>query len=67
MTKMIKVKYNKETTKVEGFYPSFIKYNNIVIDEIVSSTAGDLSKVCVMYHLASTGGEDVPDTTAISF
>ena len=42
----------------------------IVIDEIVSSTTkseGDLSKICVMYHLASTGGKDVPDTTAISF
>lgn len=40
MTKMIKVKYNKETTKVEGFYPSFIKYNNIVIDEDAKTIDG---------------------------
>jgi hypothetical protein len=37
---MIKVKYNKETTKVEGFYPSFIKYNNIVIDEDAKTIDG---------------------------
>lgn len=37
---MIKVKYNKETTKVEGFYPSFIKYNNIVIDEDAKTIGG---------------------------
>lgn len=40
MTKTIKVKYNKETTKVEGFYPSFIKYNNIVIDEDAKTIDG---------------------------
>jgi len=37
---MIKVKYNQETTKVEGFYPSFIKYNNIVIDEDAKTIDG---------------------------
>mmetsp|Transcript_30024 Transcript_30024/g.72498 ORF Transcript_30024/g.72498 Transcript_30024/m.72498 type:complete len:670 (-) Transcript_30024:188-2197(-) len=49
----------------------------IVVDDIVSSATttsssygGDdgTSKVCVMYHLASsTGGRDIDDTTAISF
>ena len=39
----------------------------IAIDDIVSSTIGDTSKVCVMYHLSLPGGEDVKDTTAISF
>lgn len=39
----------------------------ITIDDIVSSSTGDISKVCVMYHLSLPGGEDVKDTTAISF
>lgn len=37
---MIKVKYNQETTKVEGYYPSSIKYNNIVIDEDAKTIDG---------------------------
>jgi len=37
---MIKVKYNQETTRVEGFYPSSIKYNNIVIDEDAKTIDG---------------------------
>jgi hypothetical protein len=37
---MIKVKYNQETTKVKGYYPSFIKYNNIVIDEDAKTIDG---------------------------
>lgn len=40
MTQTIKVKYNQETTKVEGFYPSSIKYNNIVIDEDAKTIDG---------------------------
>ena len=39
----------------------------ITIDDIVSSSTGDISKVCVMYHLSLPGGEDVKDTSAISF
>lgn len=41
----------------------------IEIDDIVSSSTGDddTSKVCVIYHLTLPGGEDVEDTTAISF
>ena len=38
--KLIKVKYNQETTRVEGFYPSFVKYNNIVIDEDAKTIDG---------------------------
>ncbi|KAL7542722.1 hypothetical protein ACHAXR_012019 [Thalassiosira sp. AJA248-18] len=42
----------------------------IVVDDIVA-TNGDgganNSKVCVMYHLATTGGKDVDDSTHISF
>ena len=30
---LIKVKYNQETTKAEGYYPSFMNYPNNVIDE----------------------------------
>ena len=37
---MIKVKYNQETTKVEGYYPSSINYNNIVIDEDAKTIDG---------------------------
>lgn len=37
---MIKVKYNQETTRVEGFYPSFVKYNNIVIDKDAKTIDG---------------------------
>jgi len=40
MTKTIKVKYNQETTRVEGYYPSFTKYNNIVIDEDAKTIDG---------------------------
>ena len=36
----VRVKYNKETTRVEGFYPSFVKYNNIVIDEDAKTIDG---------------------------
>ncbi|KAL9178340.1 hypothetical protein ACHAXT_001768 [Thalassiosira profunda] len=41
--------------------------NNIVIDDIVATSEGEESRVCVMYHLATTGGEDIKDSTAISF
>lgn len=37
---MIKVKYNQETTRVEGYFPIFIKYNNIVIDEDAKTIDG---------------------------
>jgi len=37
---MIKVKYNQETTKVEGFYPSFINYPNSIIDEEAKTIDG---------------------------
>lgn len=37
---MIKVKYNQETTKVEGYYPSFINYKNIVVDEDAKTIDG---------------------------
>ena len=42
---------------------------SIAIDDIVSSSnnADDTSKVCVMYHLTTQDGTDIPDTTAISF
>ena len=41
---------------------------SIVIDDIVSSNNADgTSKVCVMYHLITQDGKDIPDTTAISF
>lgn len=46
----------------------------IVVDDVVSSAAGEdggdgtaASRVCVMYHLASAGGERLPDTTGITF
>jgi hypothetical protein len=40
MTKTIKVKYNQETTRVMGYYPSFTKYNNIVVDEDAKTIDG---------------------------
>ena len=40
MTKTIKVKYNQETTKVEGYYPSFINYPNSIIDEEAKTIDG---------------------------
>ena len=41
----------------------------IVVDDIVSVSdkLSDLSKVCVMYHLADDKGKDVVDSTAITF
>ena len=40
MTETINVKYNQETTKVEGFYPSFINYTNNIIDEEAKTIDG---------------------------
>ena len=40
MTKTIKVKYNQETTKVKGYYPSFINYPNSIIDEEAKTIDG---------------------------
>ena len=37
---MIKVKYNQETTKVEGYYPSSINYPNSIIDEEAKTIDG---------------------------
>mmetsp|Transcript_18132 Transcript_18132/g.30609 ORF Transcript_18132/g.30609 Transcript_18132/m.30609 type:complete len:630 (-) Transcript_18132:634-2523(-) len=39
----------------------------IVVDDIVSVAENGKSKVCVMYHLTDDDGNDVADTTAISF
>eukprot|EP00984_Skeletonema_dohrnii_P028513 scaffold18555_cov146-Skeletonema_dohrnii-CCMP3373.AAC.5 len=39
----------------------------IVVDDIVSVSENGTSKVCVMYHLTDDDGNDVADTTAISF
>ncbi|KAL7452011.1 hypothetical protein ACHAWC_003753 [Mediolabrus comicus] len=41
----------------------------IVVDDIVSVSEklSELSKVCVMYHLADDDGKDVADSTAITF
>jgi len=39
----------------------------IVVDDIVSVSENGKSKVCVMYHLTDDDGNDVADTTAISF
>ncbi len=37
---MIKVKYNQETTKVEGYFPSFRNYINNIIDEEAKTIDG---------------------------
>eukprot|EP00584_Thalassiosira_punctigera_P023426 CAMPEP_0172567908 /NCGR_PEP_ID=MMETSP1067-20121228/117719_1 /TAXON_ID=265564 ORGANISM="Thalassiosira punctigera, Strain Tpunct2005C2" /NCGR_SAMPLE_ID=MMETSP1067 /ASSEMBLY_ACC=CAM_ASM_000444 /LENGTH=582 /DNA_ID=CAMNT_0013359365 /DNA_START=103 /DNA_END=1851 /DNA_ORIENTATION=+ len=40
----------------------------VVVDDIVSASSSDeKASVCVMYHMATEGGDDVLDTTAISF
>ncbi|KAL7490930.1 hypothetical protein ACHAWT_000474 [Skeletonema menzelii] len=39
----------------------------IVVDDIVSVSENGKSKVCVMYHMADDEGNDILDTTAISF
>jgi hypothetical protein len=38
--KLFKVKYNQETTKVEGYLPSFMNYPNNVIDEEAKTIDG---------------------------
>jgi hypothetical protein len=53
-----KVKYNQETTKVESFYPNFIKYNNIVIDEEAKTIDGSpYIEISEEEHQAALGKE----------
>ena len=40
---------------------------SIVVDDIVSVSEDDKTKVCIMYHMTDDDGQDVADTTAISF
>lgn len=55
---LIKVKYNQETTKVKGYYPSSIKYNNIVIDEVAKTIDGSpYIEITEEEHQAALGKE----------
>lgn len=57
-TKKIKVKYNATTTKVEGYYPSSIKYPNNVIDEEAKTIDGSpYIEVAQEEHEAALGKE----------
>lgn len=55
---LIKVKYNQETTKVEGYFPSFINYPNNVIDEEAKTIDGSpYIEISEEEHQAALGQE----------
>jgi hypothetical protein len=55
---MIKVKYNQETTKVEGYLPSFMNYPNNVIDEVAKTIDGSpYIEITEEEHQAALGKE----------
>jgi len=56
--KLIKVKYNQETTKVEGYLPSFMNYPNNVIDEVAKTIDGSpYIEITKEEHQAALGKE----------
>jgi len=56
--KLIKVKYNQETTKVEGYLPSFMNYPNNVIDEVAKTIDGSpYIEITEEEHQAALGKE----------
>lgn len=55
---MIKVKYNQETTKVEGYLPSFMNYPNKVIDKKAKTIDGSpYIEITEEEHQAALGKE----------
>lgn len=56
--KLFKVKYNQETTKVEGYLPSFMNYPNNVIDEEAKTIDGSpYIEITEEEHKAALGKE----------
>lgn len=51
------------SSPLSSFNLDSVTQQKIAIDDIVSTS----KKVCVMYHLTNKEGDDIPDTTAISF